>query len=68
MDRIEWSERWEDVSWALDSMDVPKGRISPAERDLKWLLRNLASRNSDHPDFNAVRGEIKLLLRSRRNL
>ena len=65
IDSIEWNERWEDVAWALESMDVPSGRITPAVRDLKWLLRNLASRNIDHPDYEAVRAEIKFLLRSR---
>lgn len=31
----------------LATMDVPVSRIN----DMRWLLRNLAIRNSEHPNF-----------------
>ena len=36
----------------IDTMQVPEAR----KRDISWLLRNLAVRNSDHPQFaDAIR-------------
>ena len=32
----------------LDGMDVPEGR----KNDVRWLSRNLAVRNKDHPDIS----------------
>ena len=36
-------------------MDIPPVRIS----DLGWLMRNLAIRNQDHPDFAEAMSLIK---------
>jgi len=41
----------------LETMDIPVQRLS----DRGWLMRNLAIRNQDHPDFDEamslIRGE-----------
>ena len=39
----------------LDKMDVPEQR----KTDFAWLLRNLAIRNSNHPDFQEAINLIK---------
>lgn len=39
----------------LYGMDVPESR----KQDWRWLSRNLAFKNSDHPDFNAAMREIR---------
>lgn len=43
----------------IQQMDVPEHRVD----DYQWLLRNLAFRNSDHPDFQRVIQFIKQMLR-----
>jgi len=41
----------------LGTMDVPALRVE--RQDWRWMLRNLAVRNSNHPDFSEAR---KLIL------
>lgn len=42
----------------LDTMDVPQLR----KKDLRWLSRNLAIRNRDHPQFPQAMKIIRELL------
>jgi len=44
----------------LDNMDVPEGR----KNDLNWLARNLAIRNSEHPDFTKAKNLVSELRNS----
>lgn len=44
----------------LESMDVPPAR----KEDLRWLSRNIAIRNWQHPQFNEATALISALLRS----
>lgn len=37
-----------DLDEILETMDIPEGR----KGDLRWLLRNLAARNGNHPQYN----------------
>jgi hypothetical protein len=34
--------------------DVPSMRLEPTEGNRRWLIRNLAVRNSDHPRLKEV--------------
>jgi len=34
-----------------EDMDVPKQRRQLSDKNVAWLLRNLAVRNSQHPQF-----------------
>lgn len=47
----------QELKLILNKMNVPEGRKS----DLGWLGRNLAIRNSNHPDFNRAMELIKEL-------
>jgi hypothetical protein len=49
-------------------MDVPPGRRPAIDlpnhmlaRNVAWLLRNLGVRNSDHPEFDRVMENLKIL-------
>ena len=41
----------DELKQILDTMDVPKFR----KDNLRWLSRNLAIRNSNHPDFEKAK-------------
>ena len=44
-------------------MDVPAMRRDVSDRsNVQWLLRNLAVRNSEHPQFEAVQKKLKSLM------
>ncbi len=44
-------------------MDVPAMRRDVSTRsNVQWLLRNLAVRNSEHPQFEAVQKKLKSLM------
>jgi len=47
----------------LPTMDVPIQRMRMSPTNVRWLLRNLRSRNNDHPDINLVIGDLKKLAR-----
>ncbi len=48
----------------LDQLAVPPARVEPlSHTNLRWLSRNLPSRNKDHPMFDTVRELLKQLLR-----
>ena len=49
----------DELELILDSMDIPEMR----RQDLGWLNRNLAVRNSNHPDFMRAMQLIKELLK-----
>ena len=38
----------------LLTMDVPRGRISLTEGNVRWLLRNVQINNASHPDLERV--------------
>ena len=43
------------VSLALEMMDVPESRRNLEDlSNIRWLLRNLGIRNSEHPEFRTV--------------
>lgn len=46
----------------LETLDVPRIRIGPFEPDYQWLYENLHIRNSDHPKYEEVMKEIKMIL------
>ena len=49
----------------LEKMDVPNMRRDvTVASNLRWLQRNLAVRNSQHPNMSAVRVLIRDLLRA----
>lgn len=43
----------------LETMDLPAMRVSSLDRG--WLLRNIAVRNQNHPDFEEAFGLLKKL-------
>lgn len=52
----------------LEKMDVPNMRRDvTVASNLRWLQRNLAVRNSQHPNMSAVRVLIRDLLRASNN-
>ena len=46
-----------ELSRILETMDVPPAR----KEDLGWLMRNLAVRNGEHPDFDTAKRLISQL-------
>lgn len=46
----------------LDTMDVPELRKDGSIQSIAWLNRNLAFRNSEHPDFKEAMNLIKGVL------
>ena len=54
------------VSLALEMMDVPESRRNLEDlSNIRWLLRNLGVRNSEHPEFRAVIDWCKARLRTK---
>ena len=51
----------EELQELLHGMDIPENRKS----DIGWLNRNLAIRNSDHPNFEPAISVIKSLWKER---
>jgi hypothetical protein len=47
----------------LKSMDVPRRRCEFSKNNLRWLARNIAVRNREHPQFEEAFDLIKLLLK-----
>ena len=47
----------------IATMDVPEMRKKITFSNLRWLSRNLAIRNKNHPLFSNARGIIKNILR-----
>lgn len=44
------------------TMDIPEMRREPTVDNLRWLNRNIAVRNSKHPDFETVENLLYTLL------
>ena len=40
-------------------MDIPERRRELKVEDVRWLLRNLAISNSQHPEFERVMSDLK---------
>ena len=38
-----------------EDMDIPKNRRQLSDENLRWLIRNLSIRNSNHPKFPEVK-------------
>jgi hypothetical protein len=53
------NEKRKALDETLSSMDVPAQRCG----DLRWLLRNLAINNSDHPNLPLAIDLVKTLLK-----
>jgi hypothetical protein len=47
----------------LKNMDIPRRRHELSNNNLRWLNRNIAVRNSGHPEFETARALITQLLR-----
>ena len=47
----------------LPTMDVPIQRMRMSPTNVRWLVRNLRSRNNDHPDIKLVIGDLMKLAR-----
>jgi hypothetical protein len=47
----------------LKTMDVPRRRCELSKSNLRWLARNIAVRNREHPQFEDAFNLIKLLLK-----
>ena len=49
-----------------EDMDVPLNRRDTSKpENVRWLVRNLPIRNSEHPSFDDVWRVLKLLLRGK---
>tara|TARA_Y100001963_G_C6771463_1_gene445109 strand:- start:1829 stop:2056 length:228 start_codon:yes stop_codon:yes gene_type:complete len=53
----------EELIAILKKMDIPWRRRELSRNNLRWLNRNIAVRNSEHPDFDTARELITRLLR-----
>ena len=47
----------------LKTIDIPKRRRERSKNNLRWLNRNIAVRNSEHPQFKEARDLVPLLLK-----
>ena len=48
----------------LADLDVPQLRMELSRRNIRWLLRNLRVRNSDHPDIDLAIATLKELAKA----
>jgi hypothetical protein len=55
MDLEDIEKRKSALGTILAQMDVPEMRKILTEGNLRWLNRNLAANNKDHPMFNTAR-------------
>jgi len=61
MDKKDMEDR---LKFFLNTMDVPPLRRDVSkEANLRWLQRNLAVRNSEHPDFRPTMTLLRQALR-----
>ena len=50
----------------LDQMEVPESRKNTSrEANIRWVARNLAVKNKQHPMFETTMGIVKQLIRCR---
>ena len=50
----------------LTQFDVPEMRLELTPRNLRWLNRNLAANNKNHPMFLTARELLTIILRNTR--
>lgn len=70
-EKVNWFEITEDdvarrraaLTTLLDTMDVPEQRKDFTSRNVSWLNRNLAVRNSSHPMFQTANDLVVWLCR-----
>ncbi len=55
MDLEDIEKRKSALGTILAQMDVPEMRKALTETNIRWLNRNLAANNKDHPMFNTAR-------------
>lgn len=53
-------ERLEEI---LTTMDIPENRREINFGNLSWMIRNLAIRNGNHPDFEEARNLVRKLFK-----
>lgn len=56
-------ERLEEI---LTTMDIPENRREINFGNLSWMIRNLAIRNGNHPDFEEARDLVRKLFKETR--
>lgn len=56
-------ERLEQI---LATMDIPENRREINFGNLSWMIRNLAIRNRNHPDFEEARDLVRKLFKEMR--
>jgi len=45
---------WDKLEEILNTMDLPKGRITKDKQNVLWMIRNVGIRNRNHKDFNVA--------------
>ena len=55
MDLEDIERRKSALGTILEQMDIPNMRRELTPRNLKWLNRNMAANNKDHPMFQTAR-------------
>lgn len=50
----------------LTTMDIPENRREINFGNLSWMIRNLAIRNGNHPDFEEARDLVRKLFKEMR--
>lgn len=56
-------ERLEEI---LTTMDIPENRREINFGNLSWMIRNLAIRNGNHPNFEEARDLVRKLFKEMR--
>lgn len=56
-------ERLEEI---LTTMDIPENRREINFGNLSWMIRNLAIRNGNHPDFEEAHDLVRKLFKEMR--
>jgi len=52
----------EELKDILNAMDIPEFRLDVSRKsNVRWLIRNLAIRNREHPNFKDVTKKLKEL-------
>ena len=68
VNKMDRTKTEQSLSVLLEGMDIPNMRRDVTNTsNLRWLMRNLMARNSEHPNVSAVRALIRDLLRTSNN-
>jgi len=54
---------WKRLEEILETMDIPKFRVPMTNPNARWLSRNMAVRNSEHPDFEEAKELLKQIMK-----